>query len=545
MCPLNCTFTPSKKLVMTLLIGKIGHKTEFFYNFAVCNIAKIDNPIMTDIKRSRNILLLLAALLVSLPTLVACGSDDDDDDEIYSYSTSTQTTLVQAFGLQADADVLASLDSVHFTVDYDNGLIYNADSLPVGTDISALKVTVEFLNTVSSAVFTITGASTQGDTTINYTSSMSKSIDFTGKTVLTVTSADETQVKDYEVKVLVHQVNPDSLVWPLSWRRDLPGYRGSAIGYKAVKQGDRYCIMTYNGSESVLWTAETPDQVTWDRQVVSLPFKPQIPTLTAADDVLYMLDGDGLLYASADGVEWDACGVTWHAILGSYDDRVLGVMRGQDGYYHDEYPRPQGFAADQVEDGFPVEHASNMIQASNNWTVAQQAVIVGGIDSQGNMLNNVWGYDGARWGKINSVHSNTLPALADATLFSYYSYRTLSGVRRYGLQTTWYLMGGKQADGTLNGTIYLSNTQGVTWTRNDSVIAQPAHMPKFYGAQAFVNYETLPAGGASLLPRRVAAVSDTWECPFIYLYGGYYGQGTLLPYRWRGVYLRMTNTPVY
>ena len=174
--------------------------------------------------------------MVSLPAFVSCNKDDDKDDDTFTYSTSKQTTLIKAFGLQADNAVLANLDSVHFTIDYDNGLIYNADSLPVGTDISKLKVTVQFLNTVNSAVFKITGASRQADTTITYTTSMSTSLDFTGKTVLTVTSADEKQVKDYDVKVLVHKVNPDSLIWPMSWRRDLAGYRTSTIAHKAVQQ---------------------------------------------------------------------------------------------------------------------------------------------------------------------------------------------------------------------------------------------------------------------------------------------------------------------
>ena len=185
------------------------------------------------------LLTTIAVLLSSLASFTSCNKDKDNDDS-YSYSSSTQTTLVTGFALQADAKVLSNLDSVHFTVDFDRGLIYNADSLPKGTDISALKVTVDFLNTVSSAVFKITDATKQADTTINYTTSMTKSLDFTGKTLLTVTSSDKSQVKDYEVKVLVHKVNPDSLVIPQSWRRDLPGYQSGLKGYKAVKMGDQY-----------------------------------------------------------------------------------------------------------------------------------------------------------------------------------------------------------------------------------------------------------------------------------------------------------------
>ena len=233
-------------------------------------------------------------MLSSLSLLTSCN-DKKDDNDVYSYSTCTETTLVKAFGLQADNSVLASLDSVHFTVDYDNGLIYNADSLPVGTDISALKVTVEFQNTVNSAIFTISDATVQADTTINYTTSMTKSIDFTGKTILKVTSADETRSKEYEVKVLVHKFNPDSLVWNESWRRDLPGYRQSAIGHKAVQQGDVYRIMVYNGEECNIWTAQSVAQATWEKQTVVLPVTPQVSSLTATDDALYVLADDGAL----------------------------------------------------------------------------------------------------------------------------------------------------------------------------------------------------------------------------------------------------------
>ncbi len=495
-------------------------------------------------RNSLYLVLVMAMLLSSLPAFVSCNKDKDSDSA-YSYSESKQTTLITGFGLQADADVLASLDSVHFTVDYDNGLIYNADSLPVGTDISALKVTIDFFNTVNSAKIFITGATKQADTTINYTESMNQKIDFTGKTILQVTSADQQLVKDYEVKVLVHQVNPDSLVWPMSWRRDLPGYRQSAIGHKAVQQGDRCLILNYNGSESYLWTASAPNQVTWEKQAVSLPFTPDVPSLTATDDALFILATDGVLYTSADGIEWTSCGVTWHSLLGCYDNRVLGIVSGDGGYYHDEYPHSPDFMTTQVEEGFPVSHASNMIQTSNDWAESQQSIIVGGIDSDGHVLSDVWGFDGNCWGKINNIHSTQLPALADATLFPYYTYRSMSGVRRYSRQLTWYVMGGKLASGQLNGSIYLSNTQGVTWTRNDASIAQPGHMPKFYGAQAFVYNETLTAGGANHMPRRVSALVDSWECPYIYLYGGYNDQGALLPYVWRGVYNRLTNYPLY
>jgi len=485
----------------------------------------------------------IAVMFSSLPALVSCNKDDDDDST-YHYSTSEETTLVTGFALQADGDVLANLDSVHFTIDYDNGLIYNADSLPVGTKVSALKVTVEFLNTVNSAVFSITGATVQADTTIEYTSSMTKSLDFTGKTILKVTSADQSKVKDYEVKVLVHKVNPDSLAMPQSWRRDLPGYESNLMGHKVVKQGELYRIMTYDGTTCNILTATSPNQGMWSRQSVVLPFVPQVQSLAATTEALFVLGADGTLYTSADGTEWTSCGVVWHTLLGAYDDRVLGVIAGNGDYYHDEYPRPGGFESMPVEDGFPVSRASGLLETDNEWTVSQQALLVGGLDSEGRYLSDVWGYDGDQWGKINNIHSSALPALADATLFAYYTFKTLPGTRRYGRQMTLYVMGGKCEDGSLNDDIYLSNTQGVTWTVGDSTIAQPAHMPKFYGAQAVVCIETMPASGSYNMPRRVSTPVTTWDCPYFYLFGGFDDQGSLLPNVWRGVYLRLTNYPV-
>ena len=489
--------------------------------------------------------LTMTVLLSSIPALISCNKDNKDTEEEFTYSTSRQTTLVTGFSLQADAEVLAYLDSVHFTIDYDNGVIYNADSLPKGTNITGLKCSIKFLNTVSSSMLTITGATTRSDTTIEYTAAMNTKLDFTGKTVLKVTSADQSQTKEYNIKVLVHKENPDTLIWPDSWRRELPGYQNNTVGHKAVQMGGSYFIMTYNGVECNVLAADSPNQGTWDKKTINLPFIPQVQSLTAVQDLLYVLSADGTLFFSSNGEEWESCGVMWHSVLGAFGDKLLGIMGDDEqGYYHDQYPRSEGFVVTEVEEGFPVAHASNMIETDNRWTSSQQAMIVGGIDRNGNMLSDVWGYDGTTWGRINNIHSKTMPAIADATLFSYYTYRSLPGVRHYAKQQTWYLMGGRFADGGLNSTIYVSNTQGITWTSGGEILSQPDGTPDFYGAQAIVSNETMTANiGAA--PRRVASSIITWDCPYIYLFGGYDEQGKLLPWVWRGVYNRLTHTPVY
>ena len=498
---------------------------------------------MTNKTLLYGVLMVLSAFL-SLTTLNSC-KEKDKEDTIETYSSSRQTTLIRSFGLQANSEVLANLDSVYFTVDYDNGLIYNADSLPKGTDISDLKVIINFLNTVSSAVFTVTGATEQNDTTITYSSNMSTGLDFTGNIKLTVTSADMTQAKDYRVKVLVHKENPDSLVWKQSWRRDLPGLTSSTRAFKAVYQGDLCRAMSFDGNACYLMTASAPNAASWSSQQAVVPFEPQVASLVATEEAFYMLDTAGGLWTSSDGIAWTACGVKWHSLIGAYGDRVLGILADETGYRHDEYPRRDGYAPAAVEEGFPVAHSSDVIETENDWTVSQQVAIVGGVDAKGNLVSSVWGYDGTNWGKVNNSSTSALPALADATFFSYYTYKTMPGVRRYARQATWYVMGGKLADGSLNGKVYLSNTQGITWSVGDSTMSQPSFMPRFYGAQVMVNQETLTLGGAANMPRRIASLVTSWDCPYIYLFGGYNDRGELLPSVWRGVYNRLTNTPVY
>jgi hypothetical protein len=69
-------------------------------------------------------------------------------------------------------------------------------------------------------------------------------------------------------------------------------------------------------------------------------------------------------------------------------------------------------------------------------------------------------------------------------------------------------------------------------------------MPKFYGAQAYVCEETLTPAAGYYMPRRVSTLVTSWQCPYIFLFGGYNDRNELLPNVWRGVYNRMTNYPV-
>ena len=126
---------------------------------------------------------MLATLLAAMG-FAGCNSEKEDIATV-SYSS----VAVEGFSLAADDSVLANLDSVFFTIDLNNALIFNADSLPVGTDVSKLVVKV---NTTSvGGVELIVPRPGMTDSVYNYLANQHDSIDFShGPVTLRITSQD-------------------------------------------------------------------------------------------------------------------------------------------------------------------------------------------------------------------------------------------------------------------------------------------------------------------------------------------------------------------
>ena len=90
--------------------------------------------------------LCIAALFLSG---ISCNSTEDD---VISYTVS-ESVRVSGFSLAANDSVLAHLDTIFFTIDLNKGQIYNADSLPVGTDVSALIANISFDNVAQAKIY--------------------------------------------------------------------------------------------------------------------------------------------------------------------------------------------------------------------------------------------------------------------------------------------------------------------------------------------------------------------------------------------------------
>ncbi len=471
---------------------------------------------------------------------VACNSDSEEEEAL----TSLTNTMVTAFSIVADDDVLENLDSVYFTIDQINAKIYNADSLPYGTNVSKLVVTIEANNCSVADLYIPRKNNT--DTIISYIEHSTDSLNFSLGTVkLRIVSANGKAERTYAIDVNVHQTQPDSLYWDTFARRDLPSSFYTPTQQKTIQCREKAYCLTSNGSEYCIAITDNP-YGSWDLNDVVFSFTPDINSLNATDNALFILDNNGNLYTSTnDGTDWVACNETWSHIYGGYNDKLLGAKKENDQYYHVTYPASEMI---EVADGCPIAGTSQLIVTSSKWSENPQAMFIGGICSTGVLSGDTWAFDGSSWAKINN--NATIPALKEMTLFAYYTYKVSSNDWSAKKHDTWIAMLGKNATGTSQSTVYISLDQGIHWKVADDLMQLPQYIPAMSNAQVLIYDSTIKARSTTdweeysttHISRATKPITE-WECPYIYLFGGE-SNNHLYNSVWRGVINRLSFKPI-
>lgn len=494
------------------------------------------------------ICLLLGALLTVV--FFSCNKVENEGELIYSNSV-----VISKFALQANDDIMENLDTVFFTIDLDRGLVYNADSLPVGTSVSSLKVDMTYAEG-SSAEFQVTGGEWMRDTVFKYNSE--DSIDFTGDVKFKIISRDMMNEKTYTIKVNVHKVEPDTLYWGQMARRDLPSYT-TPLEQRTAQFNDKLYCFIKDLKGYIMSITSDPLANRWEKNRIELPFTPDLSSFTATDDALYVLDSEKTLYTSTDGLNWTTCGVKWYSVIGSYENTLLGVTEEGGVYKHAQYPASESFVATEVPADFPITGMSQMVKLESRWALNDQKIMIGGETASGEYCRYTWGFDGSVWG-IVCRENMTIGRLKGVTLIPYYctyfDYESLDVL----VEPTLLAVGGHLDDGTILREVMMSIDNGLTWTVGNDCLQLPEYIEPFTGAQAFVINSTLTESRSmssawtemqTKLPASMRINSraikpvTSWECPYIYLIGGVNEYGELNNNIWRGVINRFTFKPLY
>lgn len=494
--------------------------------------------------------------LILATALFAAASCNKHDDDTIDY-TSTPSVAVTNFTLKANPKVMANLDSVFFSIDIEHGVIFNADSLPKGTDVSRLLAVISYPATVAEAIITMGATDKLEEQTIDYRKNPSDSIDFTRPVTISLTAADGTTKASYRIKVNVHHNDPDSLIWDRLAVDRLPSRLGAPKAIKTASIASMvYCLIEERDASYTMATTESPMSREWTRLAVAAPEPLRVSTLRASAGELFILGRSGALYRSPDGCTWSATGHTWINILGDYSGTLLGIAGDSDtGLRHASFPESAALAGNPIKEGFPVDGFSNLGTISSSWASSPTAILTGGILPDGSPTGATWAFDGSSWAKISAV---PVPDVSGATMFPYHSYRKTSTSWIQTDYDVWMLLGGTLADGSLNHTLYISYDNGVTWLIAPDLMQLPEFIPAMTGADAIVASSPMSADLADAWNTRanpaqrpwmkiaynIDGYEISWECPYLFLFGGYGADAILFDSIWRGVLARLTYTPL-
>ena len=510
--------------------------------------------------------ILFSLLSVFFILFISCNDAEDEDVPLYS---SYSNTMVKSFYLSDDtASIVDNLSKRFFTIDLVSGNIYNADSLPYGTDISRLVANMEFSSPSKVEIY-IKGKDDSGNektTTINYLESPSDSIDFSGgrgSVTMTVVAADGTTQRDYVIDVRVHQVKADSLIWENLSGSGLPA--SDAVAQKTLmKDGSVYCFTENEPGEYSLFKTATPGQGNWQKGAISGISDLDINSIIVSPEGFFALVGTSdskTLVSSSDGVNWSpvAGSSAFYSLIGMYESTLLGIVKDGSAYKYASYPQQGELTA--VPADFPVSGFSNTVSYKSDWGTSQ-IVFVGGRLSDGHSFSNsVWGFDGENWVSLNNVNGGAggapITPREGAMFFTYYTYKYHSSLDYYTELLTYFIIGGSDGTKVLND-IYTTTDLGGFWTKAEdgSSLSLPKDIKGRAFASAVVCEESLDIRSSQMswnllespvIPtgmRRYTKALTTEPVPFIYMFGGVDENGDLYDEVWRGVITRLTFEPI-
>lgn len=483
----------------------------------------------------------------------SCNSKSEGDE----IAVTSATVAIKEFKLKANSLLLTSLDSVFFSLDLDNGVIFNADSLPKGTDVSRLVVDITFMNTMTAANLNFRKDNVK-DTTVNYLTNPGDSIDFTYPVTLNVTAADGTSTYEYLLKVNVHKVEPDSLIWDRLATSALPSSKSDPKTQKTIATtGGVYTLIEESdGSFSMARAEDMASLPDATAESFNPGFVPEIESFCEAAGNFYMLSSDGTLYESQNAEDWDATSEKWISIIGTYADHILGLKENDGEMYYCHYPEDNVIADGMSAEDFPIAGRSELGIIETGWSPLPIGIFNGGTDRNGNISGATWAFDGKSW---TIISEKPAPALTGSTLIRYVTFRNSGSLRKKTELDVWLLMGGKDSEDNYNTDLYLTLDNGVTWTKASAFMQLPQAFPRLEGADAIVEYSELSASLAANWSRRdikdpgrwmkisynIDGNDIYWECPYIYIIGGTTPEGTLSDILWRMVLARLEFTPIF
>ena len=348
-------------------------------------------------------------LAITISILVSLTSCLDEDDSYY-YTTTYEDAAITSFTLGTlnrvmhtktssgeDSTYVTTYDAsgYRFNIDQKNNVIYNGDSLPVGTDITKIVCNITSKN---SGVIVIKDM--ESDTLRYYSST--DSIDFSEARQISVYSTDGEISRAYTVRIGVHNEVADSFKWSLNAVNE---QLASLQGMKAVSKGDSLYVFGTDGDSTLVYAINADNGTEWSQLATSVTLAAEAyKGMTLANGAFYTIS-NGMLMKSADAMTWEqTASTTATRILGASGSKIYAIDNGNILATSDEGATWTAETLDGNADMMPTQEINMICTPLRTNKDANYLMLAG------NRSADTYAADTAAvvWGKVDETYPNAI-----------------------------------------------------------------------------------------------------------------------------------------
>lgn len=329
-----------------------------------------------------------------------------------------------------------------FIINQSEGLIYNPDSLPVGTDVSKVVVSIT--------------ADTDGIYIAADTDSIwseKDSLNFAQPILFKVMAQTGAYGRTYTAKINVHQQEPEQL----SWQKIDSNFSSDIQAQKAVYANNQIYVFA-NLENQVALTTST-DGKEWSTLTnIDIPVKADYTSAMAWNNQLYIL-AENELYTSTNGINWNKVETTQTIarLLANIDGEENKKLIASDleNYYIESADGINWIRHELLPDNFPVSQTTFVSYPLNTNPNINRVIVIGDNEVKTDTISSVWTQLNTEnsWTELEPSHIvYTCPKLENASLIAY--------------NNSLYTFGGPgQHNGQLEAfcQFYQSEDNGISW----------------------------------------------------------------------------------
>ena len=407
--------------------------------------------------------------------IMACGISSCLDSDVTEYEFSSDASIT-AFSI-ADSIVTAYPAVVNgkdttltfgvvgaeypFVINQKEGLIYNPDSLPFGTDVR--KVVVD-ITADTKGIYIVAEKDSLWEST--------DSLNFEKPIQFKVMSEIGAFGRNYTAKINVHQQDPDSL----TWSNIESNFNKSIQKQKAVYANKN--IYVFAADEAGISMTQTTDGSVWSELTqTNLPAGANYTSVMSWGDQFYMLV-DQELYTSMDGLNWSKVETAQRFSLllanihNTYTQKMVGI--DTDNYYLESEDGITWTRTEEMPAEFPKSDFASVSFALNTNAKISKIILLGNNDLATDTTTTIWTQLSTEdyWTELTLENSrNACPKLENQGLIHY--------------NNELYTFGGfGQFKGTLEpfSHFYVSVDDGISWEAITAKFMFPAAFNDLYEA---------------------------------------------------------------